>query len=238
MWPDVVGMGGGKIDSQINGSRSCQGLEVAAPCRGMRKNRWVKLVVMWVGWMGLGSMSLYAHVGGHGQSGFHSGLMHPVHGLDHLLAMVAVGILAVFWSGWRRWVLPLTFMSSMVVGALLVPLVTGVVWVEGLVEPTIVLSVFILGALLVWGQQLPLVPLGCAVGVMALAHGFAHAAEMAESVGWLEYVAGFVLGTGCLHLLGLVLGLIAERWQAPAISRVAGVMVCAGGLLILIGVWG
>ena len=147
-----------------------------------------------------------AHTG-HGTTSFAEGLVHPF-GLDHLLAMVAVGIWSVSALPARQaWQGPITFLGAMVTGAVLGMSGASVPFLEHLVAGSVVL----LGVLLV-STRLPL-PSGVALAVVAASaamHGVAHGAESPDT-GFGLYAAGFVLTTAALHLGGVAIGLYVKH---------------------------
>lgn len=179
-------------------------------------------------------LSAMAHTGHGATDSFIHGLAHPVGGLDHLLAMLAVGLWAAQQRGHATWTLPLSFVGVMALGAALA--VAGV----GLpgVELGIVGSVVAFGALLALGRRVPLVLTASLTGLFAVFHGFAHGAEMAAGSSPAMYGLGFVLATAGLHAAGLGGGLLtrrlSERLAAPAI-RLGGVAVAAMGAVLLAG---
>lgn len=148
----------------------------------------------------------YAHVGVGETSGLMHGLMHPVSGLDHVCAMLAVGLWAAQMGGRSVWAVPLTFVSVMVLGGALPMLNIGLPFVE----QGIVLSVLLLGVLIAASIRLPLWLSSSLVGLFALWHGHAHGAEMPVLASGLAYVLGFVFVTALLHLIGVVFGI----WNA------------------------
>jgi urease accessory protein len=159
--------------------------------------------------------------------GFAAGCVHPFGGLDHLLAMVAVGIWAGLIGGARRWIWPASFVAAMAVGALL-----GHAAVElPAMERLIALSVVLLGAAV--ALRWPAAPVLGAVVIFAagLAHGFAHGAE-APLEGFGATMAGFLLGTALLHAAGLALGM-ARLPAAPV--RALGAIVAAAGVALAAG---
>jgi urease accessory protein len=171
----------------------------------------------------------HAGVGAHGAA-FASGLVHPLLGPDHLLAMVAVGLFAAMTGGRARLACPASFVAAMVAG--------GLLGFEGaalpVVEPTILASVVVLGLAIAFAVRPPLA-LACAViALFGLAHGFAHGLE-APALGGLPYVAGFVIATSALHGVGLALGLAGARLGRPALVRALGALTAAGGLLLVAG---
>ncbi|MFG1464693.1 HupE/UreJ family protein [Xanthobacter sp. DSM 24535] len=181
----------------------------------------------------------FAHTGVGDTHGFVHGFLHPVTGLDHVLAMVTVGLLAWQMGGRALWLLPVSFMALMVVG--------GLLGMGGFalpyVETGITLSVVVLGAVVAFGVKAPLAVAMGLVGLFAVFHGHAHGAEMPESAGALSYGAGFVVGTGLLHLAGLGLGFgigwLSEqlgKTSGAALVRGAGAAVAVAGVALLSGV--
>jgi urease accessory protein len=168
-----------------------------------------------------------AHTG-HGTHGFLSGIEHPF-GLDHLLAMVAVGVWsAAALQGARRWLGPLAFLGAMSVGAL----AGAAGFAMPLVETGIAASVLLMGVMLAFVRQLP-PALGLAlIAVSASLHGLAHGSELPAGAGFASYAAGFLLTTAALHLGGLALGLQFDRARL-AVWRVAGALLGAAGLMLL-----
>jgi urease accessory protein len=176
-------------------------------------------------------LAALAHVEGGAAGGFLSGLAHPVSGLDHVLAMVAVGLWGAQLGPPAIWLLPVTFPIMMAVGGLLGLLGIGL----PAVELGIAVSAVVLGALILGAVRLPLPAALAIVGFFAVFHGYAHGAEMAPGQSAILYSLGFVIATGLLHALGILIGLI-NRWSAGRIAlRGAGAVVTAGGLFFL---WG
>ncbi len=165
----------------------------------------------------------FAHTGGL-VGGFHSGLTHPVMGMDHLLAMIAVGI----WSAGQplrsAWQGPVVFVAMLAAGALL-----GVGGVAlPFVEPGILASVVLLGLMIATTRELP-ASLGLgAIAVFALMHGHAHGTEAAGALA--GYMAGFMLTSAGLHLAGFGVGrfLSLNRYGLVA----SGLAIAAGGLVL------
>ncbi len=176
--------------------------------------------------LSLSAWPALAHVGGHA-GGFASGVAHPLTGLDHLLAMVAVGLWAAQLGRPALWLLPAVFPAIMAVGAVMGA--SGVAL--PFVETIIVVSLVVLGAAVAFGLSLPLAASAALVGLFALFHGHAHGAELPASGSALLYGAGFVLATLVLHGAGVGLGLLVRR---PAVTRTAGGAIAAVGLLLLI----
>lgn len=153
----------------------------------------------------------HAHVGVGPTSGFTDGLIHPFTGLDHLAAMVGVGIWAVQRGGRALWALPLTFVLVMSIGGLL-----GMMGLSlPFVEPGIAASVLVLGIFIAAAVRLPLIASTLLVGLFAIFHGHAHGAEMPETASGLAYGLGFVMATMLLHCSGICLGLFAQKKASP-----------------------
>ncbi|WP_193335616.1 HupE/UreJ family protein [Devosia beringensis] len=175
-----------------------------------------------------------AHTGAGDTMGFLHGFEHPLGGLDHVLAMLAVGVLAAVLGGRALWLLPLSFMSVMLLGFAL-----GLMQVElPLVELGIALSSVAIGLGAMAGRPLPLAAAMALVGVFAVFHGHAHGAEMPATTEGLGYVAGFLAATALLHLAGLAgtMGLVRLAGQhARLISRLAGGVIALGGVGVLAG---
>jgi urease accessory protein len=166
---------------------------------------------------------------GHGDAGFLSGLAHPFSGADHLLAMLAVGLLAAQHTGLRRLALPAAFVFAMAAGALL----GAAGWGLPMQEAGIATSLMVFGLMIAFalraafGLALPVVAL------FALFHGGAHFAEMGQG-SLLQYVVGFMLASVALHGAGLLLA----RWQAEhraarLLKRVAGGAIAATGMVLV-----
>ena len=172
-----------------------------------------------------------AHVFGGEAAGFLSGLRHPVSGLDHILAMVAVGLWGAQLGAPAIWVLPIAFPMMMAVGGLMGLL--GVP-VPG-VEIGIALSALVLGAMVLFEVRPALWVAGVLVGAFAVFHGHAHGAELPPGANGLVYSLGFVVATGLLHAFGVAIGLV-HRWPAGRVAlRGAGAAIAASGPLFL---WG
>ena len=173
--------------------------------------------------------AVQAHVPGEQVSGLLSGLLHPVSGADHVLAMVAVGLWGAQLGAPAIWVLPLTFPIVMALGGLLgllgVPL-PGV-------EIGIAASALMLGGAVLSGRRVPLAAAAVLVGLFAIFHGHAHGSELPPGQSGLLYSLGFVVATGCLHAVGILIGTL-QRWPAGRVAlRLAGGAVgVAGGLFL------
>ncbi|MCH7717465.1 MAG: HupE/UreJ family protein [Gemmatimonadetes bacterium] len=167
---------------------------------------------------------LAAHEGG-AAAGLLSGLLHPVSGLDHVLAMLAVGIWGAQMGPPAIWVLPVTFPMVMAFGGMLSLL--GVP-VPG-VEIGIGLSALLLGFMVAIERRPAIEVAAVLVGFFAIFHGYAHGAELPEGQSGILYSIGFVVSTGTLHASGIGVGLI-HRWdRGKRALRIAGAGIAAGG---------
>ena len=172
-----------------------------------------------------------AHVeGGALAGGFASGFAHPLLGLDHVVAMVAVGLWGAFLGVPAIWLLPIVFPLVMAVG--------GVLGIAGVpipsVEVGIALSAVVLGLMVAAALRAPIWLAAVIVGAFAIFHGYAHGVELPSGANAVGYSAGFVLATGMLHLAGIALGLIT-RWQSGIwVVRAAGAAISVAGLVFLL----
>ncbi len=165
-----------------------------------------------------------AHTGSHTVTGFVSGLTHPLLGLDHLLAMVAIGLWAAQQGGRALWAVPAAFVGAMGMGG-------GLAW-AGLslpyVETGIAASVLVLGLLIATQRQWA-VTVGMAIAAgFALFHGYAHGLEMPQATSPALYALGFVLATLGLHGLGMAGSLIGRR-----AVQVTGAGIAVTGLALI-----
>ncbi len=160
---------------------------------------------------------------------FAAGLSHPLSGLDHLLAMTAVGLWAAIAGGRRIWIWPLAFVASMLAG--------GILAHEGLtlpnIEAAIATSVVILGLAIALLLKLPAAAGAFLAALFGMAHGYAHGLE-APGTGWTLYAAGFALATVALHLVGIVCGLLIQRKANSLVPRTIGALTAAAGLALLL----
>lgn len=160
-----------------------------------------------------------------------AGFSHPFTGLDHLLAMLAVGIWAVQMGRQALWALPLAFPLIMALG--------GTMGVYGLglpgVEIGIAASSLLLGAMVLANVRLQAAWAALIVGALALFHGYAHGAEMPADAGALAYGAGFVAGTLILHVAGMALGSLHRFGAGASALRAIGAGIAGAGALFLVG---
>jgi urease accessory protein len=172
---------------------------------------------------------------GHGlHNSFSGGFNHPMHGLDHILAMVAVGIWAAQLGGRALWAVPATFISVMMIGGAL-----GMTGIQlPMVEAGIMASVLVLGLMIAMAARLPLVASMALVGVFALFHGHAHGTEIPAAASGLQYALGFVVATAILHAAGIALGLIAQKNLRAPVIRLAGAAIAICGVCLWTGLIG
>ena len=167
----------------------------------------------------------FAHTG-HDVNGLAAGLAHPVFGLDHLLAMVAVGLWAGLVGGRAFWAWPAAFVGSMVLG--------GVLGMQGIalpaIELVIVISVIALGMATALDLKLHVVLGAAIIALFGIAHGHAHGMEAPEMGSGLAYAAGFVVATAALHGIGLCLAALTRTRFAAKVTRVLGGLVALAGI--------
>jgi urease accessory protein len=173
----------------------------------------------------LNSIAL-AHPGLHA-AGVADGLAHPFSGLDHVLAMVAVGLWASCLGRPACWVLPLTFPAVMALGA---AMSAGGMAVPG-IETTLVGTVVALGAVIALAVRPSLGVSAALIAMFALIHGYSHGADLPQSASALAYGAGFIAATLVLHAAGLALGTLP---RAKIMPRATGAAIAAAGLLLLV----
>ena len=176
--------------------------------------------------LALSTATLPAHPLHMNAAGLSSGLLHPLLGLDHILAMVAVGLWAGQLSGRALWLVPGSFLAMVVVGAALgfagVPM--------PFVEQGIVASIVVLGLFIAVAARFPVWCGAALVGLFALFHGHAHASELMPGMSTLAYTTGFVSATAGLHLVGISLSVFAQRRGATIAVRWAGASLLIAGL--------
>lgn len=174
-------------------------------------------------------LTAFAHKRGGEAIGFASGFEHPISGLDHILAMVAVGLWGAQLGAPAIWVLPVVFPMVMALG--------GMIGLMGIklpgIELCIALSAVALGFAVFREARPQLWVAAMIVGFFAIAHGHAHGTELPAGASGVLYSIGFVIATGLLHATGIGIGLI-HRWSAGRVAlRVAGAAVAVGGVFFL-----
>ncbi|RFB86096.1 urease accessory protein [Rhizobium leguminosarum bv. trifolii] len=177
---------------------------------------------------GLPSFALAHNVAGEA-SGLASGFAHPMSGLDHVLAMLLVGVFAYQIGGRALWLIPMTFLVMMAIG--------GALGLEGgmaqpSVELAIALSVVAFGIIALLGLKAPVPVVMGTTAFFAFHHGYAHSAEMPEQSSGLEYAAGFILATALLHSTGILVSLAVDRLSEQGTRFLAR---CAGTAGVIVG---
>lgn len=170
-----------------------------------------------------------AHTGEGLTGGFTGGFMHPLLGLDHVAAMLAVGLWGAFLGTPAIWILPVVFPLVMAMG--------GVLGILGIplpgVELGIAASAVVLGLMVALAAKPHLFIAALLVGAFAIFHGYAHGAELPDGADAVAYSLGFVIATGLLHLAGIAFGLLAQ-WPAGRYAvRAAGSVIALAGIAFL-----
>lgn len=182
------------------------------------------LLIYW----GLASQAL-AHEQAGVAGGLASGLLHPLSGVDHLIAMVAVGLWGAQLGAPAIWLLPITFPLVMaiggVIGVLHIPLPAP--------ELAIALSALVLGAVVAMRFRAPLAVSAVLVGLFAIFHGHAHGVELPSAAHPLAYGVGFVTATGLLHLCGIVIGALSRWPLGERLIQALGAAIAAIGCYFL-----
>jgi urease accessory protein len=164
-------------------------------------------------------------------AGFTLGLLHPLTGLDHLLAMFAVGLWAWQLNGRALWAVPLAFVGMMVFG--------GALGMSGVALPftetVIILSVLILGLMISFAVRVPTAIGMLLVGVFALFHGHSHGTELLQTASEAAYALGFVLSTAALHLTGIISGYSLSHFLSQRSIRIGGIGIAMAGVALLLG---
>jgi urease accessory protein len=175
-----------------------------------------------------------AHPGAGHVHDFTHGFAHPLGGLDHLLAMLAVGMFATLLGGRALWLVPASFLALMALGGALAMMGVQVPYTEALIAT----SVVVLGLAVAARIGIPTLAAMALVGFFALFHGYAHGAEMADVPSPLRYAAGFIAATALLHAVGIGLGLLIGHLgegRARGLARATGGAIALAGVAILSG---
>jgi urease accessory protein len=187
--------------------------------------RWIAVLLPMLLW----TQVALAHPQSGEAKGFLTGFRHPISGLDHVLAMVAVGLWGAQLGSPAIWLLPVAFPMVMAFGGMLglmgVPL-PGV-------EYGIAASAILLGAAVMFEIRPPLVLAAILVGFFAIFHGHAHGTELPPGESGLLYSIGFVIATGCLHGVGISIGAVHRWGWGQRFLRFAGAIVAVGGMFFL-----
>jgi urease accessory protein len=193
--------------------------------------RWVRSgrIVATTAFALLLSNTASAHTGTGLPGGFVSGFKHPFSGIDHLLAMISVGLWGAFLGRPLIYALPVVFPAMMVVGAIMGMLVVPL----PPVELGIALSVVVLGGCIALSVRAPLWAASIIVAVFAVFHGYAHGKELPSAADPVSYSAGFVLATGFLHVAGICLGFLNDLPSGVIATRSMGAVIAMVGIGLL-----
>lgn len=170
----------------------------------------------------------FAHVGVGEYHGFLLGLSHPFSGFDHLVAMIAIGLWAAQLGGNARWSVPLGFVMVMACSGILSLYVSPLPFVES----GITLSLLILGLLIAATVRLPVMVSILIAAIFAVFHGSAHGAELPPNIAALSYASGFVTATALLHLSGIGIASLLNKYGRSQWLRFTGVAVVLCGLAL------
>jgi urease accessory protein len=178
----------------------------------------------------LSSGPALTHTGAEHAFSFMSGFAHPWTGLDHMMAMVAVGLWAGLNGGRALWAWPAAFLSVMLAGGAL-----GIAGVPlPLVEAGILASIVVLGLLVLAAARLPVAAGAVLVGAFALLHGHAHGAELASGTAAVTYAAGFAIATAALHAIGVGIAALARSNTGRLTVRGAGALLATAGVALAV----
>lgn len=189
--------------------------------------------VLGVGTLSAISAAALAHVGHYGgpnAAEFAGSLLHPLTGLDHILAALAVGLWAAQLERPARWLLPIVFPAAMIIGALLA---TGGPALS-MIEPAIAASVLVLGALITAARRPAMIvaaPLGA---LFAALHGYGHGLAAPTQDTFFAHYAGLAMATLVLVAIGLAMGRLAAHTQLRLVARAAGAVIAAVGAVLLL----
>jgi urease accessory protein len=191
-----------------------------------------QIVVSWIAGslpVLLQAETAFAHAQQGAAAGLLAGLAHPVSGLDHVLAMVAVGLWGAQLGAPAIWLLPVAFPLMMAIG--------GMLGLMGLplpgIEHGIAASAILLGAAVMFAARPPLGLAAVLVAFFAIFHGHAHGTELPPGQSAFAYSMGFVIATGGLHAAGIGIGTVQGSAWGQKLLRVAGAVVAAGGVFFM-----
>jgi urease accessory protein len=172
-----------------------------------------------------------AHAGGESAgAGFLTGFQHPLGGIDHVLAMLAVGMWGAQLGSPAIWALPVAFPMVMAFGG-----VAGILGVPlPAVELGVTISVLVLGSMIALDRCPPLWGAALIVAFFAVFHGYAHGAELPGKAGAVAYSAGFVVATGLIHVTGIGIGFVVKVPHGSEILRIGGGAIALAGVLLAV----
>ena len=170
-----------------------------------------------------------------GKEGFYDGISHPVLGLDHLLAMICVGILSAQLGGRAIWTVPSIFVIVMTIGGLFGFLL--IVQEFFFVEIGIILSVILLGLAISIQKKIPIFLIMIFVGIFGLFHGIAHGLEIPAASSPILFILGFICGTTALHIFGVIVGHLSLKTKMSLnLLRLTGIIFALYGMYLLFGI--
>jgi urease accessory protein len=188
----------------------------------------IRRLILSAGFLFAASAPALAHLSPDEHGSFMAGLTHPLFGVDHILAMVIVGLWAAQVGERAMWLIPAAFVGTMLGGFLLA---LGGVELP-MVEPVILASLVVLGLLVAMAARLSVAASSTIAGIFALFHGYAHGGELG-SAGAVQFGLGFAVATASPHAAGIALGLGVARF-GPAIARVLGATTAITGVALLV----
>ena len=191
--------------------------------------RWAARAVAAFVLLALPAASAFAHTQGEAAgAGFLDGFLHPLGGLDHVLAMLAVGMWGAQLGAPAIWMLPVAFPMVMALGG-----AAGIIGVPlPSVEIGITLSVLVLGSMIALAQRPPLALAALIVAFFAVFHGYAHGSELPGRASAVAYSAGFVIATGLIHLTGIGIGFVIRLPHGSTLLRLGGTAITVAGLFL------
>lgn len=176
------------------------------------------------------TLPAFAHLDPTEHGSLAAGFSHPLFGLDHILAMVAVGLWAAMQGGRAIWIVPAAFVGTMALG-----FGAAIVGVPlPLVEPAILASVIFIGIAIALALPVPTAAVAALVGFFAVFHGHAHGGELGDAGAW-QFALGFIAATAALHAVGVGAGLMLPRYGGKALARIIGAATALGGIWLAIG---
>ncbi|MVS98768.1 HupE/UreJ family protein [Devosia marina] len=176
------------------------------------------------------TLPAFAHLDPPEHGSIAAGFSHPLLGLDHILAMVAVGLWGAMQGGRAVWLVPTAFIGTMALG--FTAAIAGMPL--PFVEPVILASVIFIGMAIALALPIPSSAVAAMVGFFAFFHGHAHGGEMGGAGAW-EFAIGFIVATAALHAAGIGAGLVLARSSGKVLTRLAGAATALGGLYLAIG---
>ena len=191
--------------------------------------RWAARAVAAFLLLALPATNALAHTQGEAAgAGFLDGFLHPLGGLDHVLAMLAVGMWGAQLGAPAIWMLPVAFPMVMALGG-----AAGIIGVPlPAVEIGITISVLVLGSMIALARRPPLALAALIVAFFAVFHGYAHGTELPGQASAVPYSAGFVIATGLIHLTGIGIGFVIRLPHGRTLLRVGGAAIAAAGLFL------